>query len=163
MSNIEEVERKMFSLWEDIAEARGFDRVVGTVICTLLIENRPLSQQEIAEKTGYSIPTISKTLKVFTPLGSVRKMKKRGERTALYCVDTGPLEMLSGALMKWVATAKTMEQRMSEICQELEKTKDENPERARELMTIAIRFSTSVPKMIEIIEKAIRDIEELES
>ncbi len=163
MSKIEEVEKKMFSLWEDIAEVRGFDRVVGTVVCTLLIENRPLSQQEIAEKTGYSIPTISKTLKVFAPLGSVRKMKKRGERTALYYVDASPLEMLSGALMKWVITAKTMEQRMSDICQELETTKDEHPERAEKLIKIATKFSTSVPKMIKIIEKAITDMQELES
>lgn len=162
MNYIEEVERKMFSLWEDIAEARGFDRVVGTVICTLLIENKPLSQQEIAEKTGYSIPTISKTLKAFTPLGSVQKMKKRGERTALYYVEMSPLEMLSGALMKWVATAKTMERRMLEIYQELDKIKDENPKRAEKLMKIAMKFSISIPKMIEKIEKAIKDIQELE-
>jgi len=160
MSKIEEVERKMFLLWEDIAEARGFDRVVGTVVCTLLIENRPLSQQEIAEKTGYSVPTISKTLKTFTPLGSVRKMKKRGERTALYYVEMGPLEMLSGALIKWVVTAKTMEQRMLEVYQELDKIKNENPERAEKLMQIAMKFSISIPKMIESIEKAIKDMQE---
>lgn len=80
----------------------------------------------------------------------------------MYYVETGPLEMLSGALMKWGVTANTMGQRMSEICQELEKVKDENPERAKKLMNIAMTFSISIPKMIEIMEKAIKDIRELE-
>lgn len=161
MNRVEDVERKIVSLWEDIAETRGFDRVLGRVICTLLIEGRPLSQREIAEKTGYSVPTISKTLKVLVSLGSGRKMKKLGKRVTLYYVDMHPLEILSGALMKWILTAKTMEQRASEILQELVKIKDEDPERSEKLMKMLMRFTASIPKMIEIMENAIGDMQRL--
>jgi len=160
MSKIEDIQRSLFSLWEDIAEARGFDRPVGTVICTLLIENKPLSQQEIMEKTGYSIPTISKTLKTLVSLGSVRKMK-RGERAFRYYTTINPLEMLSGALTKWIVTAKSMSNRISRMYQELVDIEEEYPEQAIMLMNILRDFSDSVPKMIAIMENAVKDIHEL--
>lgn len=161
MRKIEDIQRSLFSLWEDIAEARGFDRAVGSVICTLLTENKPLSQQEIAEKTGYSVPTISKTLKTLVSLGSVRKMKKRGERIFLYYTAMHPLEMLSGGLTKWIVTAKSMTNRIFNMYQELVAIEDEYPEQANKLMIILRDFSNSIPKMIEIMEKAIQDIHEL--
>jgi DNA-binding transcriptional regulator GbsR (MarR family) len=161
MSKIEDIQQNLFLLWEDIAEARGFDRVVGTVICTLLTENRPLSQMEIAEKTGYSVPTISKTLKTLVSLGSVRKMKKRGERIFLYYTAMHPLEMLSGALTKWIVTAKSMKNRISKMYQELVEIESKHPEQAIKLMNTLRDFSESVPKMIDIMEKAIEDIQKI--
>ena len=161
MNQIAELERKTISLWEDIAEARGFDRVAGTVICILFIENKPLSQQEISERTGYSIPTISKTLKQLYPLGSIRKMKKPGKRATLYYVEMHPLEVMSGTLIKWTLTAKTMAKRMATIRKELEKTKSEDPEKARKLLEMITKLSDPIPKMIMIMENAIREIQKI--
>ena len=161
MSRIAELEANILSVWEDIAEARGFDRVVGTVVCTLIIENRSLSQKEIAERTGYSIPTVSKTLKTLLPLGSVRKTKKPGSRVTLYHVEMHPLEIFSGTLTRWVLTARTMARRMAEIREELEDAKSEDPEKVQKLLGVLGRFADPIPKMTEIMEKAIVDIQRL--
>lgn len=158
MKSLEEVENEVVVLWEDLAEARGFDRVVGRVISILLIEGVPLSQQELAEKTGYSIPTISKTLKTLTSLGSVRKTKQPGKRLTLYYADMHPPEMLSGALRNWVILARTIERRVTLISQKLENAKDENPDRAEKLRKILMEFTASIPKMIEIMERVIKGI-----
>lgn len=158
MDRIAELERKIVSMWEDIAEARGFDRVVGTVLCTLIVENIPLSQREIAEKTGYSIPTVSKTLKILLPLGSVRRMKEPGKRVTLYHVEMHPLEILSGTLTRWMLTARTMARRMSEIREELEKARSEDLERAQMLLRMLREFVDPIPEVTEIMEKAIEDI-----
>jgi len=161
MNRIAELERNITSLWEDIAEARGFDRVVGTVICTLIVESRPLSQKEIAERTGYSIPTVSKTLKMLLPLGSVRKTKKPGSRVTFYHVEMHPLEIFSGTLTRWVLTARTMARRMAEIREELEDAESEDPERVQKLLRVLGRFVDPIPKITEIMEKAIADIQRL--
>lgn len=161
MNRIEELERRTVTLWEDIAEARGFERVAGTFLCTLIIENRPLSQKEIAEKTGYSISTVSKTLKTLLPLGSVRKMKEPEKRVTLYYVEMHPLEILSGTLTRWILTARSMGRRMAEIREELENVKPEDPERAERLLDMMSRFADPIPKMTEIMEKAVGDIQEL--
>jgi len=158
MDRIAELERKIVSMWEDIAEARGFDRVVGTVLCTLIVENIPLSQREIAEKTGYSIPTVSKTLKILLPLGSVRRIKEPGKRVTLYHVEMHPLEILSGTLTRWMLTARTMAWRMSEIREELEKARSEDPERVQMLLRMLREFVDPIPEVTEIMEKAIVDI-----
>jgi DNA-binding transcriptional regulator GbsR (MarR family) len=158
MGRIAGLERRIVSLWEDIAEARGFDRVVGTVLCALIVENTPLSQREIAEKTGYSIPTVSKTLKILVPLGSVRRMKEPGKRAMLYNVEMHPLEILSGTLTRWTLTARTMARRMSEIHEELEKARSEDPERARMLLRMLRECVDPIPEVTEIMEKAIEDI-----
>ena len=159
MGKIDDIERKIFFLWEDMAEARGFDRVLGRLICTLLIAGGPLSQQEIAERTGYSIPTISKSLKTLLSLGSVRKARKTGKRTGLYYVEMHPSEILRGALMKWLSTAKTMQRIMLAIHEELEEVKDENPKRAGRLMKISTDFAVSIPRMTNAIEDAIKNFE----
>jgi len=161
MSRIAELEQNIVSVWEDIAEARGFERVVGTVICTLIIENRPLSQKEIAERTGYSIPTVSKTLRTLLPLGSVRKTKKPGSRVTLYHVEMHPLEIFSGTLTRWVLTARTMGRRMAEIREELGDAESEDPERVKKLLGVLGRFADPIPKITEIMEKAIVDIQRL--
>ena len=161
MGTIAELERKTISLWEDIVEARGFDRAAGTVLCILFIENRPLSQQEIAEKTGYSIPAVSKTLKLLYPLGSIRKLKKPGRRTVQYYVEMHPLDVLSGTLIKWTLTAKTMAQRMEAIREELEKAKSEDPDKAKKLLYIIGKLAKPIPKMIEIMENAIKEIQKI--
>ncbi|MFX0061516.1 MAG: GbsR/MarR family transcriptional regulator [Candidatus Hermodarchaeota archaeon] len=162
MNELKSVERKILALWEDIAEARGFDRVLGRVLCTLLIERRPLSQQELAEKTGYSIPTISKILKVLISMGTGRKIKKPGTRTTQYYVEIQPWELLSGALIKWINTTKIMEKRTLELRQEVENSKSEDPERAEKLIIMLTTFITAIPKVIETMEKAIKEMQELE-
>ncbi|MFX1255256.1 MAG: GbsR/MarR family transcriptional regulator [Promethearchaeota archaeon] len=161
MSELKNVEGKILTLWEEIAEARGFDRVLGRVLCTLLIEKKPLSQKELKERTGYSVPTISKTLKTLISLGTGRKKKEPGTRTTQYYVEIQPWELLSGALIKWINTAKVMKERTLELLQEVENLKTENPEQAEKLINMLRMFITSIPRMIEIMEKAIKEMQEL--
>ena len=161
MNTITELERKIISLWEDIVEARGFDRAAGTVLCVLFMENRPLYQQEIAEKTGYSIPTVSKTLKILYPLGSIRKLKKPRGRIIQYYVEMRPLDVLSGTLIKWTLTTKTMAQRMEAIREELEKAKSEDLDKAKKLLNMIEKLSDPIPKILKIMENAIKEIQKI--
>lgn len=162
MARIEELENEVISLWEDMAEARGFERVMGRIICILLLGGRPLSQKEISEKTGYSIPTISKILNTLASLGSVRKTKRPGTRTALYHVEMHPLDMVSGAFVRWVVVARTMEHRVAEIQRRIgNKAMIEDDERAEKLIMMLENLSSSLPKMIGIVENAINEARRL--
>jgi len=161
MSNLETVEREVLSLWEDLAEARGFNRMLGRVIFTLLMEEGPLSQQGLAEKTGYSIPTISRALNTLVSLGTGRRTRMPGSRLTLYYVEMRPQDMLSGGLERWVSAAKTMQRRISSIRRKLDEVKGEPTERAKKLDELLTRFSLTIPGMIEIMEKAIEEIREI--
>lgn len=151
-------------MWEDLAESRGFNRVLGRVLYTFLTEAEPLSQQDLADRTGYSIPTISRTLNTLTSLGTVRKTSLPGSRLAHYYVEVQPQELLSGGLKKWVSDARAMEQRVLSILRELKSIKSkeaEDRERAKKLKEFLTRLRESIPEMIRVMEKAIEDIKKI--
>lgn len=163
MGGLEEVESEVISLWEDVAESRGFGRVLGRVLCTLLIEGGPLSQQDLADKTGYSIPTISRALGTLVSLGTGRKAGVPGSRLTLYSVELRPEELLTGGLMKWLSDAEKMRRRVSVILGELEQARAEDPARAEKLFNFLSRLNEFIPRMIEIMGKAVREIGEIPS
>jgi len=76
----------------------------------------------------------------------------------LYHVEMHPLEILGGTLTRWILTARTMARRMSEIREELEKARSEDPERAQMLMRMLREFVEPIPEVTGIMEKAIEDI-----
>ncbi len=61
----------------NIAKQWGLGEPAGRVWATLLFAEKPLSQKEIAEKTGYSLSLVSPSLKILEGLNMVRK--KRGD------------------------------------------------------------------------------------
>ncbi len=158
MAKVEELEGEVVSLWEDIVEARGFERVFGRIICILLLEGKPISQKQISEKTGYSLPSVSKALNTLTSLGSVRKIRGSGARTMLYFVEMHPSEMMSGGLVKWILTAKAMERRVTQIQSRLGEYRAEDPERVERLKETLSKLGSSLPKMIQVIEKAVDEL-----
>jgi len=161
MRRIEELEGEFLSLWEDMAEARGFDRALGRIICILLLEARSLSQREISEATGYSVPTVSKALNTLTSLGSVRKARKPRARTTLYYVEMHPLEMLSGAVAKWMLIAEIMGRRVAEIQRKMEEVRGEDVERAQRLARRLTELASSLPRMLEVMERAMNELRRL--
>lgn len=161
MKTVEDVEREVVSLWEDLAESRGFNRVLGRVLYTLLIEAEPLSQQDLADRTGYSIPTVSRTLNALTSLGTVRKTSMPGSRLAFYYVEVRPHELLSDGLRKWVSDARAMERRISTTLGELKSSEVKNREKAKKLREFLVRLRKSIPRMIEIMEKAIEEMKNI--
>ena len=161
MNTVEDVEREVVSLWEDLAESRGFNRVLGRVLYTLLIEAEPLSQQDLADKTGYSVPTVSRTLKALSSLGTVRKTSLPGSRLAYYYVGMQPHELLSDGLKKWLSGARAMQGRVLSLLGELKSSRAEDREKAKRLREFLVRLRESIPEMIKIVENAIEKIEKI--
>ena len=73
--------------FELLFKARGMSALHGRVFGTLLISDKALSQEEIAEKTGYSIPAISIALDELSRLRLIRKERKSGDRKYYYSTD----------------------------------------------------------------------------
>jgi len=158
MTSLEEIERKVSSIWEDMAESRGHNRVVGRVLFTLMAEGRPLSQKETAEKTGYSLPTISRALNTIVALGTAKKTATPGSRLRRYHVEMRPADLMVGGLANWLLVARAMHRRISGVLDELESLENEKAEKAENLMTFLTGFDDSLPRMIEIIQRAMTDM-----
>lgn len=158
MTSLEEIEREVASIWEDMAESRGYNRVVGRVLFILMAEGSPLSQKEIAVKTGYSLPTISRALNTIVALGTAKKTAMPGSRLRRYRVEMRPADLMVGGLVNWLLVARTMHRRISGVLGELESLENEEAERAENLMTFLTSLHDSIPKMIEIIQRAMGEM-----
>ena len=158
MKSHEEIEGELASLWEDMAEDRGFNRVVGRVLFTLMVGARPHSQMEIAEETGYSLPTVSRALNTLVTLGTGKKTGTPGSRLRRYHVEMRPQDLMVSGLAKWLADARSVHRRLSALLKEVESLRGKEAESARGLRAFLTEMCGSLPRMIGIMERAIREM-----
>ncbi len=158
MKSLKEIEGELTSLWEDMAEERGFNRVVGRVLLTLMVGGRPLSQKEIAEETGYSLPTVSRALNTLVTLGTGKKTGTPGSRLRRYHVEMRPQDLMVSGLAKWLSDAKGVHRRLFGLLEEVESLRREEVERAEGVKAFLTDMCGSLPKMIGIMERAIMEI-----
>ena len=158
MNSLKEIEGELASLWEDMAESRGFNRVVGRILFTLLVEGRPLSQKEVAEETGYSLPTVSRALNTLVTLGTGKKIGTPGSRLRRYEAEMRPQDLMVSGLVKWLADARSMHRRLSTLLEETESLRGEEAKRAQGLRAFLTEMCGVLPRMIGIMEKTIREI-----
>lgn len=158
MTSLEEMEGDIASVWEDMAEGRGFNRVVGKVLFTLMVEGRPLSQNEIAEETGYSLPTISRALNTLVALGTGKKTGTPGSRLRRYRVEIKPQDLMISGLAKWLLDARNVHRRLSGMLEMVESLRGKEAEKAGNLRAFLTKMCESLPRIIEIVERTIKEI-----
>ena len=77
---LKDVEKEIYSTFAEIANTIGYSEIHGRIIGALLVGGKRLSLQELAERTEYSISTISLSLDLLEFLGMIKKIKKAGDR-----------------------------------------------------------------------------------
>jgi len=120
MKDLNEIRNQFSRLIEASVEQRGFKTVHGRIIAYLLMSPRALTQQEIVERTGYSVSAISRTLDELENLGSVSKFKEPGERSYRYETTTSIVDSLINFIQKWLWTTKNMMNSIDNLAQEVE-------------------------------------------
>ncbi len=99
MSDDMELRKSIYSTFSAVASSLGYSELHGMIISSLLVENKPLSLEEIAKKTGYSLSSISISLDLLELVGVVRKIKNAGDRKVYVKLEGDLLESLKTAFM----------------------------------------------------------------
>ncbi len=94
-----DIEEKIYSTFASVASSLGYNEVHGRIIAALLVEDKMLSLQELSEKTGYSVPSVSLSLDLLELVGLVRKIKNVGDRKLYVKKDGDIIEGLRNALI----------------------------------------------------------------
>ena len=93
------VQEKIFTTFSSIATSLGYSEVHGRIIAALLVNNNPVSLQELSESTGYSPAAISLSLDLLELVVMIRKIKNAGDRKLYVRLDGDLLEGLRNALL----------------------------------------------------------------
>jgi DNA-binding transcriptional regulator GbsR (MarR family) len=81
--NITKIEKDFIDRTGKVSKQWGLGEPAGRVWATLLFADLPLSQREIAKKTGYSLSLVSPSLRILEKLGMIRPIRGKG-REKLY-------------------------------------------------------------------------------
>ncbi len=144
-----DVNKKIFATFASVASALGFSEVHGMIIGAILVANRPLSLQEIAKRTGYSLSSISISIDLLELVGIVRKIKNLGDRKIYVKLEGDLIESLKKAFMLKI------QKEMFLTKMELEKykagTKDTNMKRTIEVLQHEVnRLQNYINRMAEV-------------
>lgn len=91
--NLTEIERDFVSVLQKAGMAEGMDPFITKLFAISYISPKDLSLDEIAEKTGYSLASISNKMKILRNIGLIKKIRKPGSKKIYVKVEKNILKM----------------------------------------------------------------------
>ena len=106
----------VFAIFSDLAGMLGYSPIHGKIIGALVSEEGPVSLQDIAHKTGYSLGMISISLELLDVMGIAKRIKKPRDRKLYVQLEGDLLTIMKKAVMTRVgkgveASLKNLEER----------------------------------------------------
>ena len=85
MRNMNDIEKKIIDIGHEIFKGYGVDDATAQILSILNFESNEISMEELAERTGYSLASISLKIKNIEIFWSIKRIHKSGSRkTYLY-------------------------------------------------------------------------------
>lgn len=132
-----DVKDRILTTFSEVASSLGYSPLHGKIIGVLLVRGEPVSLQELARETRYSVSMLSLSLDLLELLGVVRKVKRTGDRKLYIQLHGDLLECLKKAVIMKVQ--KSIEQSFQEFGQSRERLDGmDGKEKERALETLNI-------------------------
>jgi len=96
---IQEVEREIIDTFASISQSLGYSEVHGKIIAALIVSDGPISLEELAKKTRYSIGMISLSLDLLEVIGMIKRIKKPQDRKLYVKFEGDLVESIKTAIM----------------------------------------------------------------
>ena len=87
IKKMEAIEEEFTEFFKILAKTYNVGDLQATVLSILYLEPKDMAMEEITEKTGYSLATISNTMKMLVALGIVRRVKKPGTKKVFFYME----------------------------------------------------------------------------
>lgn len=151
---INEIERKIFNTFGEVAKSIGFSPVHGNIIAALLVGGSSLSLQDLAKKTGYSLSMVSLSLDLLEILGIIKKVKKPTDRKLYIELGSDLLDSLKRILLMRIR--KNISDSLSEFEQSkkrLEKLRGENKGDVLKAINTLERQITRLKRYVDVLSE----------
>jgi DNA-binding transcriptional regulator GbsR (MarR family) len=136
---LRQIKSKIYASFANFAATLGYSEVHGKIIAALFTAGRPMSLQELAKETNYSLSSISTSVDFLEFIDVVSKERRSGERRVyVRFEEKNLLEGLRKAVV--LRVNKSLEKALREFNSyknELKRLGD-GPERARVLKTLEV-------------------------
>jgi len=152
--NIEDIEKDIYSSFAALATTIGYSEIHGRIIAALMVSDKKLSLQNLSEKTGYSISTLSLSLDLLEFFGMIKKIKNAGDRKLYLQLNGDLLEGLKKAFTVKIQKSVTDSlKRFSEYKENLKYSKDKDKTRVINVLNILEKEILRLDKYINLLSK----------
>jgi DNA-binding transcriptional regulator GbsR (MarR family) len=152
--NIEDIEKDIYSSFATLASTIGYSEIHGRIIAALMVSGKKLSLQGLAEKTGYSISTLSLSLDLLEFFGMIKKIKNAGDRKLYIELHGDLLEGLKKAFVVRIQKSVTDSlNRFKEYKENLKISKNKNSKKVMGALNILEEEIKRLDKYINLLSK----------
>jgi DNA-binding transcriptional regulator GbsR (MarR family) len=152
--NIEDIEKDIYSSFASLASTIGYSEIHGRIIAALMVSDKKLSLQDLSEKTGYSISTLSLSLDLLEFFGMIKRIKNAGDRKLYLELHGDLLEGLKRAFTVKIQKSVTDSlNRFKEYKENLKDSKDKDKSRVINVLNILEQEIQRLDKYINLLSK----------
>jgi DNA-binding transcriptional regulator GbsR (MarR family) len=152
--NVSDIEKDIYSSFASTTTTIGYSEIHGMIIGALTVSGKRLSLQELSEKTGYSISTLSLSLDLLEFFGMVKKIKNAGDRKLYVELQGDLLEGLKNAfIMKIQKSTNDTLVRFKSYSQSLDNSKGADKEKVKSVLKILEDEIQRLNKYIGLLSK----------
>lgn len=98
---MDQIEHQFIEFYQSIGKSQGLDdNLLTTMMAILFLEPDEVAMDDLAEKTGYSLASISNKAKFLEAAGFVKRISKPGTRKAFLYAEKDFLNVFKQAIIK---------------------------------------------------------------
>lgn len=155
---MDKIEKDFVDMYKHLGAMQGFDDSMTSIFAIVFINPEPVSLEELARKTGYSLASISNKAKFLENNGMIRRTNKPGTRKVFFYSDKDMKKNLKNALKKKVEMMKYIIKNVPKIIDHNKNVKTDNEKKKLEIIK---KYSISIKKMQQIIKEGIERIDKI--
>lgn len=115
MKGLTALEQDFADLFKDLGRSQGLDDLLMTLLAVCYLETEPVSMTELAQRTGYSLASISTKAKALESIGMMKRCTKPGTKKVYYGLSGGIKEMFRSILQMKLTNMQVVKERVPRI------------------------------------------------
>ena len=143
-----------------VTRAYGFNDLSSKVTATLYLEPGEIAMEDVAKKTGYSLASVSNTMKILENIGIVQRIKKPGTKRVFFYMEKNIIKLniqkLRNAHENLTKPVKT------DLPPIIKKYRNlVNDEKSKQKLQIIENYHTQVLQFERVLQHWIEELEEM--
>lgn len=153
--------REYIEIGQELHKALGLDNLSYSIIGILFLEPGEICMEELAQMTGYSLPSVSQKLKFLTHYGIIKRRTKPGSRKVYLSMDKDLFKMLKQEMTThYLEEINIVKEELPSIIEKYEKPPTDQKQKER--LEILKKYYNQTLQFEEILNNLIEKMEELE-
>jgi len=156
-----EIDKEFTEFFSGLAKSIGMNDMQGMVVAHLYLEPEPIAMEELAKETGYSLSSISNTVKLLEGIGIIERVRRPGTKKVYLYLEKNLIRINKRKIL--AARENMMKPMIELIPRMIEKyEKKDLDEESRKKMAIIKDYHQQIKSFEKALDHMIEALERLE-